>query len=260
MIAERIHGSLGSADAPIRILYINPNSTLHFTQETITYLTGRLPNDVAIEFYTGPVSAPPSIDGTHDGILSTAAILQDLQLAGREHDAPSKFELSERYSGIVVACFSAHPLVPALKEILSHFAIKPPVVGILESSVLAALQLGSTFGIATTGVQWEALFDEAVRSIGIAESRYTGTKGTGFNAISLHGDGPSSALHSASVELVARGAKVIVLGCAGMAPMRASLQASISKETKQSIPVIDGVQAGIDLAIGFARMGLGPTF
>ena len=50
--------------------------------------------------------------------------------------------------------------------------------------------------------------------MGIATSRYTGTRGTGYNAINLQGDDAASALLQASIELVNRGARVVVLGCA----------------------------------------------
>lgn len=145
-----IHDSLGRSDAPIRILYINPNSTLAFTKETVDYLSTRLPAEVVLDFYTAPSSAPASIDGVHDGILSTAAILQDLGLAARKSDQRQSF-ISEKYAAVIVACFSAHPLLPALKECLPAVPTQPPVLGIFEASVYAALQLAPTFGIATTG-------------------------------------------------------------------------------------------------------------
>ncbi|WWD18479.1 hypothetical protein CI109_102931 [Kwoniella shandongensis] len=257
--------SLGVDTSPIRILYINPNSTTSFTTETHSFLSSSLPREsVLIHLYTAPLPAPPSIDGTLDGILSTQVILQHLGY-DTETSTPSDRGKSVKqklagYSAVVVGCFSSHPLVPALREILGMGKDVPRVVGILEASIWFAMQLGPTFGIATTGPQWEPLFDEAVRTLGISPTRYTGTKGTGFNAISLHGDGPSSALLEASTSLVERGAKVIVLGCAGMAPMRADLEDKIAQRAGFPVPVVDGVQAAIDMAIGFARMGLAPTF
>jgi allantoin racemase len=49
--------------------------------------------------------------------------------------------------------------------------------------------------------------------MGIAESRITGVKGTGFNAISLHGNSVNTAILDAAEELVKKGAGAIVLGC-----------------------------------------------
>lgn len=149
----RVHDSIGSEDAPIKILYINPNSSLHFTKETVDYLAGRVPAEVRLDFYTAPSAAPASIDGIHDGIRSTAIILDDLGLSSREA-VERNTSLSEEYGAIVVACFSAHPLLPALQECLPSYPTKPPVLGIFEAGVYLALQLGRTFGIATTGKRW----------------------------------------------------------------------------------------------------------
>ncbi|KGB74890.2 hypothetical protein CNBG_0728 [Cryptococcus deuterogattii R265] len=265
-MAGLYHDQFGREVAKIQLLLINPNSTSTFTQDVARHLHPRLPNDVGITFYTPPPEAPASIDGPLDGISSTAVILKDLELQpkGQAVNAPEyssgMSRLATGYSGIVVACFSAHPLVPVLKELLAGYDQPPPVLGILESSILAALQLGPTFGIATTGPQWEPLFDEAVRAMGISPTRYTGTKGTGFNAVSLHGDKPAEALLEASCFLVQKGAKVIILGCAGMASMRASLQVQLADRMGQSVPVIDGVSSAVDMAIGYARMGIGRTF
>lgn len=236
-MAGLYHDQFGREVAKIQLLLINPNSTSTFTQDVATHLHPRLPVDVGITFYTPPPEAPASIDGPLDGVSSTAVILKDLELQPKgqavntPEDSTGASRLATGYSGIVVACFSAHPLVPVLKELLAGYDKPPPVLGILESSVLAALQLGPTFGIATTGprtsehsdkcsgvlmnqTEWEPLFDEAVRAMGISPTRYTGTKGTGFNAVSLHGDKPAEALLEASCFLVQKGARVIILGCA----------------------------------------------
>ena len=149
-MAANVQGSLGHEDAPIRILYINPNSSRAFTQETISYLSSRIPAEVRLDFYTAPPAAPASIDGVHDGIVSTALILQDLGLSAREEGLRNAF-ISQTYGAVIVACFSAHPLVPALQECLPSYPRKPPVIGIFEASIYTALHLGSTFGIATTG-------------------------------------------------------------------------------------------------------------
>jgi allantoin racemase len=157
LFSAKIHDTLGPSDSPVRLLLINPNSTLHFTQETVSYLSTRLPSGVRIDFYTPPSDAPPSIDGTFDGVLSAAVILNDLGLDSR-HTADSDDDaadnasfVSRTYSAVIVSCFSAHPLVPALQERLPFNPKKPPVIGILEAAVHYGLLLGPTFGIATTG-------------------------------------------------------------------------------------------------------------
>lgn len=213
MSSINIHDSLGGENAPIRLLYINPNSSLHFTKETVDYLKSRVPSEVRIDFYTAPSTAPASIDGVHDGILSTAVILQDLGLTARDVKDRNPY-ISQTYSAVIVACFSAHPLQPALRECLPAVPTQPPVLGIFDSAVNAALQVARTFGIATTGRQWEPLFVEHLRTLGIADSRISGVRGTGFDALSLHGNNAETALLGAALHLVEQGAEAIVLGCA----------------------------------------------
>lgn len=159
-----IHDRIGPVSTParVRILYINPNSTLAFTKETVDHLNEQslLPPDVHIDFYTAPAEhAPPSIDGTLDGVISTAAILRDIGIIqnsqGRIGPIGTKTleYLASTYTAIVVACFSSHPLVPCLREAFGVLeqSIVPSIVGIMEASIMVGMQMGPAFGIATTG-------------------------------------------------------------------------------------------------------------
>ncbi|OCF33499.1 hypothetical protein I316_04920 [Kwoniella heveanensis BCC8398] len=231
-LRSKIHDTLGpraaassSSSAAIRILLINPNSTVAFTKDVLNHLATTIPDDVIIDFYTAPSGAPASIDGTEDGALSAQVIQQDLNLNFDadfdETNSTVVKELMEGFSGVIVACFSMHPLVDILRRLFANVkgkgvekARKPAVLGIMESAILGALPLGQKVGIATTGEQWEPLFDQGIQDLGISSTRYAGTKGTGFNAISLHGSGPQEALLRASEWLIEeKGADVIVLGC-----------------------------------------------
>ncbi|WVF69162.1 hypothetical protein IAT40_003937 [Kwoniella sp. CBS 6097] len=285
-LKSKIHDTLGphsgsdsgpSSKSSIRLLLINPNSTLAFTKEVLAHLATTIPSDVIIDFYTAPAGAPPSIDGNEDGALSAQVIQQDLNLtfdvSFDETNPTIVRELIEGYSGVIVACFSMHPLVDILRRLFSNIkggsdsnanagvekSRKPAVLGIMESAILGALPLGEKVGIATTGEQWEPLFDQGMQDLGISSTRYAGTKGTGFNAISLHGSGPQEALLKASEWLIKdKGADVIVLGCGGMAPMRSTLEDDLANRIGRRVPVVDGVQAAVDQAIGYARMGVAP--
>ncbi|WVQ96664.1 hypothetical protein IAU59_003770 [Kwoniella sp. CBS 9459] len=261
-------GSGSNSGPSIRILLINPNSTLAFTKEVAAHLATTVPDDVVIDFYTAPSDAPASIDGNEDGALSAQVIQRDLNLNFDvdfdRTSSPIVQELLQGYSSVIVACFSMHPLVDILRRMFVNIkgaekARKPTVLGIMESAVLGALPLGQKVGIATTGEQWEPLFDQGMQDLGISTTRYAGTKGTGFNAISLHGAGPQEALLKASEWLIAeKGADVIVLGCGGMAPMRSTLEDNLAERVGRRVPVVDGVQAAVDQAIGYARVGVSP--
>ncbi|WWC70755.1 uncharacterized protein I206_104706 [Kwoniella pini CBS 10737] len=252
-LESKIHSSIGSPSSPIEILLINPNSTKAFTLDLVPVLKKSIPSDVLIDFLTAPESAPRSINDNHDCALSTTVCEEYLNL-----NNPALTFL-EGYSCIIVACFSQHPLVDSLKRAVKGQSRPAVILGILDAAIYSAMGLGGKFGIVTTGQQWEPLFDEAIASMGLS-SRYSGTKGTGFDAVSLHGSEVSDIMIKASIELVKQGAEVIILGCGGMSNMRSTLERDLCEKVGRRIPVIDGVQAAVDLGIGYARMGIAPAF
>ena len=71
--------------------------------------------------------------------------------------------LAPAHAGVLLACYSDHPLVGALRTGAQ------PVVGIMEASVYHALaQLrgpAARFAIVTTGRVWEALLADGVRAL-----------------------------------------------------------------------------------------------
>ncbi|WWC88671.1 uncharacterized protein L201_003584 [Kwoniella dendrophila CBS 6074] len=258
-IKDKIHTTLGPSSAPIRILLINPNSTKTFTEELVPVLEKTIPSDVRIDFITAPEPAPRSINNDEDGQLSTSVCEEYLHL-----NNPQGIELLKGYASIIVACFSQHPLVNSLTKIAKvarNQEVKAAIpVGILDAAIYHALTKGNKFGIATTGRQWEPIFDKAISTMMISNERYVGTKGTGFDAISLNGSEPTLALLEASTQLVESGADVIVLGCGGMSALREDLELSLKEKVGRTIPVVDGVQAALDRSINYARMEVAPTF
>ncbi|OCF40019.1 hypothetical protein I317_06157 [Kwoniella heveanensis CBS 569] len=268
--------SIGSESAQIRILYIGPTSNHQANVLRAKHFTSRISSDVSIDFYNAPKAAPRSIDGTRDGVISTALILQDLglgdaQLKKDDHNTTNSIGVGSEsdqgidlngYGALIVGCFSNHPLVPALRESLPATPRVPPIISLMEVAIFFALQLGPTFGIVTTGRQWEPIFDEAVRALGISPSRYAGTRGCGHNAASVGDsvDGAVQPVIEAAIELVKNGASVIVLGCGAMITMRKAIEDAVSASPeiqargRVHVPVIEGVQGAIDQAIAFARM------
>lgn len=145
-----IHPTIGRPNAPHKILYINPNSTWDMSEEAANYFDNKIAPDVHVTFYTAGPDAPPSIDGTLDGVISTYTILQDLGLSAPNAD-DRRTAISATSTAVIVGCFSAHPLLPALQEALRSFPPAPPVIGIMEAAIYTALQLAPSFGIVTTG-------------------------------------------------------------------------------------------------------------
>lgn len=216
-----------------------------------------------ITTYTAP-SGVTSINNEDDALISAEVVLQDLR------------EEFNKYDGILVACYSAHPLVPVLQENL------PPhihVTGILEASISTALSLLPSrdiksdkglfqrkFGIVSTGTYWEKALSDAVQgyldlSDVEASGRFKGVQTTGLNADELHSAPPDLVrrkMTEATTRLVwDREVKVVCLGCAGMAGLDSIVEETLiqelGEEAAKEVHVLDGIKAGIVVMEGLMR-------
>ncbi|KAI1362593.1 hydantoin racemase [Xylaria arbuscula] len=223
-----------------KILLLNPNSSSAMTDGMKNVLRD-------MYTYTAPGGAPSSINDGHDIQKSTDAVLADFNAVGK-------------YDGVVVACFSVHPLVPKLQSLSgSHGA----VTGIFEASVLAAISLlgpGQKWGIVTTGKFWEDHLSDGVKVyLGASprdeNAKFAGVQSTGLNAGDFHhGVDPAvvrEKLKKATKRLLEAGeVHVIVMGCAGMAGLEAIIREAVNEERGEefaysTLHVIDGVRAGV---------------
>ena len=218
-----------------RILVLNPNTSDDFTAK-IRAIAERYALPTTRLTVANPERGPRSIESVYDELLSVPGSIE-LVLA-----AP------DAYDGIVVACYSDHPLVAALREVTSV-----PVVGIAEASMHVACLLGRTFSIVTTNDAWGPLLWDAVRRYGLAE-RCASVRTTGLPVLALEtaGDAEVRALILARARqaLDEDGAEVICLGCAGMAGLDKEL------EQELGVPVLDGVVCALKLLEGLLGYGL----
>jgi allantoin racemase len=219
----------------MRILFINPNTSSEFTHKIQT-IAGRyaLPSTEVVA--KNPASGPRSIESVYDELLSSPGTLE---LAIAELDA---------FDAFVIACYSDHPTVYALREITEK-----PVVGIAEASMYMACMLGYKFSIVTTNCEWEPLLWDAVRHYGLAE-RCASVRTTGMPVLALESASPEETnrliLNAARKALEEDGAEVICLGCAGMAGLDKNL------ETELGVPVVDGVASALKILEGMVGYGL----
>ncbi|KAJ3037176.1 hypothetical protein HDV00_001987 [Rhizophlyctis rosea] len=276
-----------STAKPLLILFINPNSSQSMTDGVAQTLTTISP-DIELHYYTAPTPSPSSINNEEDARLSTSAVLDGLGFGPTKSAPQGLSHPINHYAGIIVGCYSPHPLVSALRSALrAHpaYPSTPVIVGIFESSFYAALQLGSKFGIVTTGVQWEDIMMKGMLSGGgVDPARCVGVRGTGIGVLELDGggddgnrDGVSCSdyadnvervyriLMEKSLDLIEKGAEVILLGCAGMTLWQSRLQRGVNdalqirkdrggKNRLDYVPVVDGVRAAIEQAAAMARM------
>ncbi|KAL2269257.1 hypothetical protein VTJ83DRAFT_4103 [Remersonia thermophila] len=238
-----------------RILVLNPNSSqemTHTLQQSIRSM--ELSSSTEVDAYTAPQKSPTSINNGEDVEVSARVVEDDL----------TKTQLLQQYDAILVACFSAHPLVGWLAEQDGEFA-RLSVMGIFEASILTALSLirpGKKWGIVTTGKYWEQhLVEGAKRFLGTfgdqaKNDRFAGVETTGLNASDFHdGVDPEvvrQALQNATARLLTdKDVECVIMGCAGMTGLEKVIRSTAAElcgpEQAADLFVVDGVRAGIGL-------------
>ena len=219
----------------MKILLINPNTTQEFT-DRITNIARHYAASTTEIMALTPAYGPRSIESIYDELLSSMGTLEL---------ALSKLD---EYDGFVIACYSDHPTVYALRELTNK-----PVLGIAEASMYMACMLGHKFSVVTTNEEWEPLLMDAVRHYGLAE-RCASVRSTGMPVLALESASPEETyqmiLAASRCAIEQDGAEVICLGCAGMTGMDKKL------ENELKIPVIDGVVGALKLIEGMIGYGV----
>ena len=256
----------------MRILVVNPNSSSSITDRLSASIEP--PPGVQLTWWTAPSEAPPSIDDEETSDSSTAVCLpRILELCRSPASTAATAALGGGdetvdgiFDGILIACYSDHPLIALLRAHLVDPRIH--VLGILEASLAHALLLPqraplNKFGIITTGKTWEPVLESAVKSfLGVTESeRFAGVRSTGVGVLGFHGSGEQNevdaGVEKAVQELVKDRTGIIILGCAGMSGLETSVKRVASRvgsiDSGRAILVVDGVRAGVQLLVGLIR-------
>lgn len=230
----------GSSTKTINILLINPNGTSSMTDACLRSLEHTLPPHCTVTGFTSPRPTPSAIEGHLDGVLSAAAAIRAV------------VPIASKYDAFLVACFSAHPLINALREELSG-----PVIGIMEASLYAARMLGGRLGVVATGARSKIMHEDAIRYYGL-EGFSVGAETTNLGVLELERlprDKVLGLVGEAARRLVQeRGADCIALGCAGMTEMKIRCEEAVGAKDATA-QVIDGVGVGVQLLIGLVREG-----
>jgi allantoin racemase len=214
------------------IQVINPN-----TSRAMTDGIARTAREAA-----GPGSAllvvtsamgPASIESHYDEALAVPGVLaavRDGELAGADAH--------------VIACFG-DPGLAAAREIAAG-----PVVGIAEAAMHMATYLGRSFSVVTTLSRTVGHTMDLVRAYGFAQA-CAGVHACGIPVLDLSSaDARTSIAKACAAARDADGCEVIVLGCAGMTDLTASLSGEFG------IPVIDGVAAAVKTVESLVALGL----
>jgi allantoin racemase len=209
-----------------RILVINPNSN-HLVTEG---LEGALK---PIGFESGPEIVCTTLAEGPFGIESQAdadSVTMPLRRLVERDNSSAAF---------VIACYS-DPGLHVCRE-----ATDRPVFGIAECGVLSALARADSFGVIAIAQRSIRRHMRYLRQMGLME-RLSGERPLNMSvAETASGEGTLARMIEVGRKLKDDdGAGAIVMGCAGMARHRRSLEQALG------IPVIDPTQAAVTMALG----------
>lgn len=129
-----------------------------------------------------------------------------------------------------------------------------PVIGIMEASLLYARTLGGRFGIIATSARSKVLHRDAVKAYG-CEHFCAAIASCNLGVLELESrpkDEIVTIMRDVARRLIAEGAEVLTLGCAGMSFLKEAVEVAVIEE---GVQCIDGVVAGVQHLIGCVRMG-----
>ena len=211
------------------LLVINPNSTQvvtdHISLALEPFRRPGGPQIVCETLTSGPpgIESQAHVDGTSEKLIAW-------------------FEAHPHYrdvDAVVLACFS-DPGMVALRETLTC-----PVFGSAECAYLTAAAMGDKFGVISILSRAIGRHKRQVRLLGL-EHKLAEDLAIEVNVVDLvKEDLTFTRMLSVGKTLIDQhGARVIIMGCAGMARYRARL------EVELGVPVIDPSQAGVAMAVG----------
>lgn len=215
------------------IRVINPNTTASMTA-TIGRAAARVARPGVRVQAVNPRCGPASIESHYDEALAVPGILEEI-LAGDAEGA----------DGYVIACFG-DPGLLAAREIADG-----PVVGIAEAAMRTATYLGRSFSVVTTLARTIGRARDLAVQFGVADA-CAGYHAIDLPVLELETDPATYAtlLDACREALAADGSDVIVLGCAGFAPLAPALSVDLG------VPVVDGVAAAVVTVRGLVEQGL----
>ena len=145
-----------------------------------------------------------------------------------------------------------------LRELLGPTSSRP-AIGIFEAGIAAALLLSYRFGVVSTGTGLKPLMTKGVSAFlgANGSDRWAGVVTTGLGVVELRDGDPAKiekGMKDAAVEVVRKGANVLLMGCAGMAGMEGMIKEGVREAGLGEVKVVDGAKAGVELLAGLVRL------
>jgi allantoin racemase len=219
---------------PARITVINPNTTEAMTSAIAAAARAVAAPGTAIVAVTSSCG-PASIEGHYDAAVAVVGLLEEIR-KGEANGCDAH----------VIACFG-DPGLLAAREIASG-----PVLGIAEAAMRTASFLATGFSVVTTLARTRVIAEHLALAYGL-ERACRRVRAVDIAVLQL--DDPASNARQMLFDECRRaiaedGSGAIVLGCAGMADLAASLSRELG------VPVVDGVAAAVKLAEALVGLGL----
>jgi allantoin racemase len=212
----------------MRILVINPNTTIAITETIVAEARQSAPPQVEITGVTARFGSP-FIQTPEESDTARQAVLE---LVSR---------LAHGFDAVVIAAFSD----PGLEEARAMSPV--PIVGIAESTLLTALMCGGRFAIVTLGPALRPILENAAQSLGCADkltSIHILDAGSGAGSLS------DDALARLCGKAAAEGVRSIILGGGPLAGLAHRIRARVP------VPLLDGTACAINHAATLARLGV----
>lgn len=212
----------------MRLLLINPNSSVHITERLVASARTQLPAGATLTALTatdGPraVRSPAEVQGATERVMAMA----------REHAAQHDVVVL----GISLDCGLAQTRALCAPR---------PVIGMTEAACLLACLCGPRFGVLTLGQEMASLYHDHVCELGLGQR----LAGVAAPEASAAFEAPAESVSAQLLELLTdaaqpllqNGAEAIVLAGAVLCGYAPALQQRLGK------PVLDGVACAVQLA------------
>lgn len=232
------------------ILVVNPNSstsmTLEIQENVVSYFIKKniKTNLDNIFYYTGPSTSPTQISDIKTSFESRDACLPELTDS-------NNVNYYDNYDGILIACFSDHPLVQSLSDVARENNSKTIITGLLNTTINFCSLFGDRqFSILTSNNEWVTILDNAVEEKYLnksSEKYWKGTVATNLEVLNLH----DVQNYSAIVQIIEKEniqklhSDLIILGCAGFSAIHEKLISTFS-DGQYNVKFIEPVTMGIE--------------
>ena len=218
----------------MRLLLLNPNTSVSMTEGMVAVARDAAPPGVVIEALTA-TRGFPYIASRVEAQIAGAIALEDIAARFERGD-------DEPIAAVIVAAFG-DPGVRAARELFTV-----PVVGMAEAAVVSASLLGDRFGIATFTPLMQRWYLDCVHGTGLG-GRCTGVRTPPKRPLDV--DALADRMAEEIAELARRcivedGADSVILGGAPLAGLASRLQAQVPG------PLIDPIAVAVGQALTLA--------